>query len=141
MNFLTRELNYISEAWKQAWNRGFLINLLFVLLSGSLMMVFVPDYFDFIQKREGIILNDILLAQLPAKDLSWFIFPIIHFCTILTIINLCYYPNIFLAALQTYILVTLARLTCIYFIALEPPAGIVLLIDPVNEKIFYGNRV
>jgi hypothetical protein len=141
MGIVTNEINQIRNVWKEAWNSTYAFNLLLVAIIGFVMLVYVPQYFIYVQNRAGVVLEDKLLDWLPSIDLSWYIFPIIHISMILLLINLSYYPEMLMVGLQTYLLVTLARLTCIYFVPLEPPLGIVLLTDPVNERVFYGNTI
>jgi len=141
MGFVSSEIIQIKNVWKEAWNNTYAYNLALVLIIGATMLIYVPDYFIYVQNRPGLLLEDEVLKLLPSIDLSWYIFPIIHMSMILLLINLSYYPEMLMVGLQTYLLVTLARLTCIYFVPLEPPLGIVLLTDPVNERVFYGNSV
>jgi hypothetical protein len=49
-----------------------------------------------------------------------------------------YSPSIFITYCFTLAVVTIARVTCITLVPLEPPAGLIRLTDPLTG-IFYGN--
>ncbi len=112
------------------------------MIAGVALFTYIhSSYFKFIEQRHGAILNDPLLIWLPSVDLSWYIFPIFYCCVLFTLVNLSYYPRVFLLGIQTYILVTIARMICIYLVPLEPPSGIVLLKDPVLDWLVYDHNI
>ena len=57
---------------------------------------FEEEFFQFIEKRNGIYLNDPLLDILPATDLSVPVFAIIWCTTILTLVRAVQNPRIFI---------------------------------------------
>jgi hypothetical protein len=114
------------------------------LLIGSFIVAIIlsalPIFFNHIQKRKGIVLNDWVLAHLPAYDVSVIIFAIIWGMAILIFIRALYNPVIYINYVWTLIFINIARMTSIYLVALDPPNGLIHLVDPLTG-IFYGNVV
>lgn len=139
MNFLDKK--QIEEAWKTEWNTTVAIRIILILCIATLMLIFVPPFLAYIQQRQGIQLNDRILALLPSADLSWVIFPTIHLSILVALANLVHYPRLLLVAMEAYLIATILRFTAIYFVPLEPPQGLVLLTDHINEDLFYGHTI
>jgi len=114
------------------------------LLIGSfiiaIMLSSLPVFFSFIQKRKGIVLNDWVLAHIPPYDVSLIIFAIIWGMAVLIFIRALYNPVIYINYVWTLIFINMARMLTIYFVALDPPIGLVHLVDPLTG-VFYGNTV
>ncbi|MDB5127599.1 phosphatase PAP2-related protein [Mucilaginibacter sp.] len=114
------------------------------LLIGSFIVAIIlstlPIFFNHIQKRKGIVLDDWVLAHLPAYDVSVIIFAIIWGMAILIFIRALYNPVIYINYVWTLIFINIARMTSIYLVALDPPNGLIHLVDPLTG-IFYGNVV
>ena len=108
----------------------------FILLAGILAAM--PFFFPAIEKRNGTSLHDWILERLPSYNLSVAIFIIIWSTGLLAIIRAMKDPYIFLVFAWSYIFVSAMRAAAITFIPLNPPAGLVLLIDPLSNT-FYGN--
>ncbi|MEO7212833.1 phosphatase PAP2-related protein [Mucilaginibacter sp.] len=105
-----------------------------VMLSG------MPFFFGQIEKRNGIVLNDWVLAYLPAYNVSLLIFALIWGMAILIVYRALYNPHIYIKYAWTLFFVNLSRMITIMVFALDPPRGMVHLIDPITG-IFYGNAV
>lgn len=114
------------------------------LLIGSFIVAIIlsslPIFFSYIQKRQGIILNDWVLAHLPAYDVSLVIFTIIWGMATLIFIRALYNPVIYINYVWTLIFINIARMLTITFIALDPPNGLIHLTDPLTG-VFYGHNV
>ncbi|WP_203235028.1 phosphatase PAP2-related protein [Mucilaginibacter terrigena] len=114
------------------------------LLIGSFIVAIIlsslPIFFSFIQKRKGIVLNDWVLAHLPAYDVSVPIFTIIWGMALLIFIRALYNPVIYINYVWTLIFINIARMISIYLVALDPPNGLIHLVDPLTG-VFYGNVV
>ncbi|MES2268944.1 MAG: phosphatase PAP2-related protein [Bacteroidota bacterium] len=114
------------------------------LLIGSFIIAILlsslPIYFSIIQKRQGVVLNDWVLAHLPAYDVSVPIFTIIWGMATLIFIRALYNPVIYINYVWTLIFINIARMLTIYFVALDPPIGLIHLVDPLTG-VFYGNTV
>lgn len=104
----------------------------------SILMT-LPYFFAYIEARNGVILNDILLRYLGPFDLSVPIFIVIWSTTLLFIIRSIYYPSIFLQAVYCLSLLLLIRILSIYLTPLDPPATIIAIKDPLTS-ITYGGK-
>jgi hypothetical protein len=131
----------IKEIWKEAWSvrikRQRLIAMMVLVPAFSFSL---PVFFHHIEKRNGIVLNDWVLAQIPAHNVSVLIFAVIWGMVLLILYRALYNPTILINYLFTLAVVTLARVTCISFIALNPPVGLIPLTDPLTG-VFYGDAL
>lgn len=125
--------------WPRAWARpAFRWRLLVVLalllgLAGS-----IPRFFAWVQARPGVLLPDPLLAWLPARDVSGAAFAVIYLGIGLGIWQLLPRPLRLLRALWGYLLLHGFRCLCLALLPLEPPRGLVLLHDPLVDRVFYA---
>ena len=131
----------IKEIWVEALqttetrSKILLASILTIVILASM-----PFFFGQIEKRNGIVLNDWVLAYLPAHNVSLVIFAIIWSMGILVVSRALYDPNIYIKYAWTLFFVNLSRMITIAAFALDPPHGMVHLIDPITG-IFYGNAV
>jgi hypothetical protein len=129
------------EIWKETWNTPHKKKqIIFGTLIMLAVVIIMPQFFNAIQKRNGKLLDDWLLAIIPARNVSVAIFAIIWAMIILAITRAMKDPSIYITYCWTYVFVTAARLTCISLVPLNPPAGLMQLTDPITG-IFYGNSV
>lgn len=98
----------------------------------------MPSFFRSIESRNGVVLNDWVLAHLPAYDVSIPIFAIIWGMGLLMLIRAFYKPAVCTTYIWTLIFVCIARFISISLVKLNPPAGLVPLIDPLSS-CFYGH--
>jgi hypothetical protein len=114
------------------------------LLIGSFIVAIIlsslPIFFSYIQKRQGVVLNDWVLAHLPAYDVSIIIFTIIWGMATLIFVRALYNPVIYINYVWTLIFINIARMLTITFTALDPPRGLIHLADPLTG-VFYGHNV
>ena len=131
--FSLSKQNWIKAFQTPSFRKTFIPGCILVggILSG------MPFFFQAIEKRNGTVLNDWILGQLPSHNFSVPIFILIWSLALLTLIRAIKDPYIFLVFIWSYIFVTLLRAVSITFFPLNPPAGIVLLIDPLSNT-FYG---
>jgi hypothetical protein len=128
---------------KQNWLSAYDTSLKRVkLLIGTILIVAIinilPSFFRTIERRNGAVLNDWLLAHLPAYDVSVPIFTIIWGMGLLMMIRAFYKPAICTTYIWTLILVCIARFISITLVKLDPPAGMIPLVDPLTGY-FYGH--
>jgi PAP2 superfamily C-terminal len=113
------------------------------LIAGVIMLTCIlllfPYFFAFIEKRNGVILDDILLRYIGPVDLSIPIFIIIWSTTLLFIIRSFYYPVIFINAVYCLSFLSLMRMLSIYLTPLDPPATLIAIKDPLTS-ITYGGK-
>ncbi|WP_374950313.1 phosphatase PAP2-related protein [Mucilaginibacter sp.] len=114
------------------------------ILSGSFIVAVIlsalPLFFNQIQKREGVVLNDLVLAYLIPHNVSIAIFACIWGMAGLVFYRALYKPEIYIHYVWTLIFISIARIITISIVSLNPPIGLVELVDPITG-VFYGNTV
>lgn len=126
-----------QHAWPAAWaQRSFRVRLGLVagLLLGLLPVI--PGFYRFVQARPGRLLADPLLALLPVQDHSTLIFTLIYGAIAATLVYLLPRPQRLLRALWAYYLLQLMRMATLWLLPLEPPVTLIILHDPVMDRIF-----
>ncbi|HWD90367.1 MAG TPA: phosphatase PAP2-related protein [Mucilaginibacter sp.] len=128
----------LKRNWKQTWGshiqRG-------QVIIGSVLMVAIscmlPSFFNLIQKRDGIILNDWVLAAIPAHNVSWAIFTFIWGAGFYGLWRAVQKPTIYITYIWSLIFILGLRVLAISLVALDPPKGLITLVDPLTG-VFYG---
>ncbi|SEJ30876.1 PAP2 superfamily C-terminal [Dyadobacter koreensis] len=128
----------ISSVWRKTWeNKSFKTTLFSGVLTLSIISCFLNPFFQAIEIREGIQIDDILLSILPAKDCSEAIFILIWSCVALATIRFLNNPMLFIVFLWSYVALCLTRIITISLVPLDAPAGLIPLRDPLSNY-FYG---
>lgn len=83
------------------------------------------------ERRQGVVLDDPLLAALPALDLTVPIFILLYGTLVTSLIFLARFPGQLAHALRAYGLMVLIRMVALWAAPLDPPHGMVLLNDPI----------
>lgn len=124
--------------WKEAWNSlAFKMKLITGWILYIAVLLYFPHFFAAIQEKQGVLVHDYLLAVLPSVNMSGVIFSFIYITVIFTIFRSAQKPYLFLLYLWATLLLSLSRIITITFVPLEPPVGLVSLVDPVLLP-FYG---
>ncbi len=130
--------NTFKNNWAAAWqNKAFKQLFMVGVVLLALALGLLPMYFQTIQKREGPVLNDWLLNQLPALDVSVWVFVIIWGIALLSIVRAVQVPQLCLTVIWVYLIVTYSRMISIWLVPLNPPAQLIALTDPISNS-FYG---
>ena len=125
------------RTWPAAWaSAGFRLRLGAVVLLLLGLLPVVPGFYHFIQQRPGQRLADPLLALLPIHDVSAPTFTLIYGTIAATLIFLLPRPHLLLRALWAYLFLQWLRMATLWLLPLEPPAALLLLHDPVMDRIF-----
>lgn len=104
----------------------------------AVLLSILPFFFNNIEKRQGVQLNDWLLDQIPAHDMSAWIFAIIWGMGALALYRAASKPAMYVTCAWTYSFIIILRMITISLVKLNPPAGLIPLIDPLSG-VFYGN--
>lgn len=125
--------------WQTAFNTSLkCVRLLIGTMLITAIINIMPSFFKSIEQRHGVVLNDWVLAHLPAVDVSLPIFAIIWGMGILMMIRALYNPAIGMTYLWTLIFMCIARFITLTLVKLDPPVGLIPLVDPLTGY-FYGH--
>lgn len=126
------------DRWPQAWRdprfRGRLIPGFLLALA---LLSALPPFFQAIEARAGTGLNDPLLHRLPPHDVSVAVFSCIWGAAALGIWTALRSPRFTLLFIWSFALLTASRMVSIWVTPLEPPHGLIPLVDPLANR-FYG---
>jgi len=133
MQPLSNYFGNVYANWRQILSDGRIRNQIIITL---LLYVFLFKYCRIImtqlEMRKGVQLTDPLLSFIPAHDVSMITFTLTYLALGVFVISTILNPKIFIVALQGYCLLIIMRTISIYFVALEPPLGMIVLKDPVT---------
>ncbi len=105
----------------------------------SIVLVCFHIFLEQVENREGVVLNDWLLNQIPVHNVSLPVFIFIWGAAFLAIVRSIKDPQNCLLMVWTYLLVTVSRLITIWLFALNPPPHLIPLVDPLTS-LFYGKQ-
>jgi len=131
----------IKESWKETIsNSSDRVKLVVGSVLIFVILALMPQFFNKIEKRNGVVLHDWILAAIPPHNVSVAIFIIIWGMGLLTLYRALYKPRIYIIYVWALIVVSLVRLATISFWALNPPIGLIPLADPLTG-VFYGEAI
>ena len=117
--------------WRSAWRlRDFRDQLLVSLVGFFLSIILLLVFLDYVETRTGLILYDPFLPLFSPIDLRWITYSLIYSGLLLGLVSLGLYPFSLLLALRAFIAVTLLRMVCLLLLPLDPPPGMIPLLDP-----------
>lgn len=124
--------------WQAAWKsnifrRKFAIGVVCLL---ALLGTF-PYFFQVIERHRGPVLNDWVLSWIPPQDVSLTIFLVIWAMALLLLIRARRSPSIFMMFVYGYVIISLSRMLSINLVPLDPPIGLLPMVDPITNA-FYG---
>ena len=132
----------LKDNWTAIWNSHY---RRYELIIGPVIMLGIiftlPFFFAHIQKRKGAVLNDWLLASIPPHDVSVLIFALIWGMVILIVVRAINNPSIIITFVWTLIFVYIVRFFTLSVVALDPPAGLVPLADPLSSAFFRSGAI
>lgn len=130
-----------KDNWTVMWNARY---RRYQMIIGTVIMLGIvftlPVFFAHIQKRKGAVLNDWLLMRIPPHNVSVLIFALIWGMVLLIIIRAINNPSIYITFCWTLIFVYIVRFVTLSVVALDPPPGMIPLVDPLNSA-FYANAI
>jgi len=131
-------LSSIAEEWKSALsNKMFRYKL--VLAPGLFFVysAFTQHLGNYVEMRKGVQLQDKLLTFFPSIDFSTSIFILLYTSMLAIVLAHLNRPRVVLRVLEMHLLVAVVRQACILLVALEPPAGLIVLRDVFLENTVY----
>lgn len=116
-----------------AFKRKLILGLVLI----TVVLACLPPFFQFVEHRSGHQLHDVLLDRLGPKDVSIAIFSMLWGMGLLFIIRSIRDPRVFMRALYGFVLLFSLRMLTMTLVPLDPPAGLIPLVDPISNS-FYG---
>lgn len=128
----------LSGQWALAWQTAIFRQRLLVAIGILLCLTPIfPLFYQYIEKREGQVYEDVLLQLIPAVDVSIPIFMITWGMALFTLSRVIRKPHVFLGLLYGIIVLNVSRFISISLVPLNPPAGLIDIWDPITD-MFYG---
>ena len=137
MALLTKTISW-SDAWQEPRFRN---KTIIALLLVTIILILLPTFFAFIEKREGMVLQDFVLDAIPAIDVSIPTFVVIWSVVLLVFYRIYQNPRLFLVIAYGFILMCILRVLTISLLPLNPPVGIIALKDPIANIAYGGNDI
>jgi membrane-associated phospholipid phosphatase len=137
MALLTKTISW-SDAWQEPRFRN---KTIIALLLVTIILILLPTFFAFIEKREGMVLQDFVLDAIPAIDVSIPTFVVIWSMVLLVFYRIYQNPRLFLVIAYGFILMCILRVLTISLLPLNPPVGIIALKDPIANIAYGGNGI
>ncbi len=129
---------YPEDKWASIMKDAvFRKKLIASLICFSISLACLPFFFQYIQARNGSVINDLVLNHLPAVDMSIPIFSILWGMTLLMVVRSIQSPKLFITVIICFAIVSISRMLTIYLVPLEAPANLIPLADPILGA-FYG---
>lgn len=124
-----------AVAWRSsAFRRAFLLGCACAL---PLAMA-VPCFFSAVEARTGSTMSDPLLNALVPHDVSVLTFTVLYTTIGLVLFSIARRPLLIVRGLHAYLLMLVLRACAMWLITLEPPPGIIPLIDPITAVFYPG---
>lgn len=132
------ETRSLSGQWALAWQSALFRQRLLVAIGILLCLTPIfPLFYQYIEKREGQVYEDMLLQIIPSIDVSIPIFMITWGMALFTLSKVIKVPRVFLGLLYGIIVLNISRFISISLVPLDPPAGLIDIWDPITD-MFYG---
>lgn len=132
----------VGQQWGECLNsRSFRIQFYGTMCYGTVLVVFLNFFFNYIQGRTGTVLHDPILSLFRPINLSGPIFTVLYCCALIGIRNLLTVPRQLLRGMEAMAITYTLRIITLYFVRLDPPAGMVALSDPFILHFAYSGKV
>ena len=130
----------VRQEWQGAWQvsafRRRTIGGLIIIIA---ILSSLPIFFQHIERRHGVQLNDPVLGMLAPHNVSLPLFVVIWAISGYMVYRAAQTPQLFLNFLWAYILLLIFRTITISLVPLDPPTGLIPLVDPLSN-FFYGDK-
>lgn len=107
----------------------------------TIVMLSSVPFLTQIELRQGVHLRDPVFAFLPAFDLSGVIFFMVYAGLAIGFISLLPVPERIVTGFEAYALFVFLRMIAMSVVPLEPPVGLIPLVDPVLNLAYTGKPV
>ena len=128
----------VVGVWKEEWSRrDFRLQLSTAVPALLLTLHFFRGFLQWVERREGVTLNDPILGMIPPRDFTWLTFGIIYLAIVIALAYMSRHPRQLLLTIQSYTLIVIVRAVMMYLVPLNAPEGLIVLQDPLVQ--FVGN--
>ncbi len=132
----------IKLLWKNAWESStYKKKLFWGLIPTLIILALFPLFFQYIEKREGIVLNDFVLNALPVMNVSVITFALIWFTAGLTLYRCYQNPYLTIQFIWAFLFLCISRIITISIVPFNPPANLIPLMDPLSNKFYGGTYI
>lgn len=139
---LDTDMNSAFSTWRSAiQNDTFRKHLVLTLILLIACAIAAPPIFRFVEIRKGIVLSDPVLDVLQPAEVSLYIFGLLYLLIIIGLIGILQSPTLLVVGLKAYLLITLFRFITLLLVPLDVPPGLLLLKDPLVDKLFYQQPI
>jgi hypothetical protein len=127
------------STWREAWtDRSLRLQIVATPLGLVAVLRSLTAFLVWVEKRPGVRLPDPLLSAFEARDCTWLVFALIYVALVAGVAVLAAHPRVLVMAVQAYLVMILSRMCVMYFMALDPPADMIPLRDPLVEILGTG---
>lgn len=118
-----------------------LISLAVALFCFSIVANVFKQQIIVLQDRQGFLMSDPILNILGPWDLNLPIFLLTYIPIVFGLLYVIRDSKKCIALIYSYCLLQIFRLSCIYLVPLEPPAGMIFLNDPISDHLVFGTII
>ena len=127
----------LVDRWRKVWQfHAFRVQLMWSAPAFVCALILLRLYLDVVEVRSAVALYDPLIAFLPALDLKWIVYSITYSALLLGVSMIAFHPLAFLLTLRAAVVVIVMRVVCLFALPLDPPVGIIPLVDPMIQLPF-----
>lgn len=135
-------MSRIKGSWLNFWREpDQRYEFIFASIVLTIVMLSSVPFLTQIEHRQGVQLQDPVFNYLPSHDLSSPIFYILYSALLLGLIFLLPSPERLVIGFEAYALFVILRMTTMSLVPLEPPHGLIPLVDPVLSFMYTGKQV
>jgi PAP2 superfamily C-terminal len=129
----------ITAAWREAWSeQRFRAEAMLTPIALVAVLGVMAHFLTWVEHRPGVLLSDPVLALVPARDVTWLTFGLVHLGVLSTVAMLLSYPRRLMAGAQAYAVMVLFRMAVMSVTPLEAPPGMIPLRDPLIQVFGTG---
>jgi len=126
-------------AWREAWTDTPLrVQMVTAPLLLWLVLRELSRFLVWVEHRPGARLDDPILALVSPRDATWFVFGLIYVAILLALADVWRRPRALVVGVQAYLLMIVLRMAAMYVTALDPPADMIAMTDPLIERVATG---
>jgi hypothetical protein len=129
----------ITAAWREAWSeQRFRAEAMLTPVALVAVLGVMARFLTWVEHRPGVLLPDPVLALVPARDVTWLTFGLVHLGVLTMVALLLPHPRRLMAGAQAYAVMVLFRMAVMAVTPLEAPPGMIPLRDPLVQVFGTG---